>query len=356
MSLPRMLHVLRASLRSRSSSSSGRSRTPYPAETVFSVRRRDPLPRFALDQTEVFELLPGRPDHQHVKPATAASDDVTGLEPIANECLDRDWRRRRRLAAAESVSTTLTVVPVAGAGGPDDEMGGSEASRQSAQIGGVVACAAEVLREELERAAHFRHAEEVHPETELVVLRESPLGQVRGADQKGGASVWELGEDRLRVQEARALTDDADLKLIWERLRQARELLEDVRRVEMLPVEREDERPLAARLEARPHRRLEQGDAVRGGERGDEHEVLRARDVAPNALEVRAARIGCEELHVHIDVPIFGLFCDVPLLLGHPCGPPGFVVSLFRLFSRSSHMSQSCSTIMSQLRNSRIAG
>ena len=37
MSLPRMLHVLRASLRSRSSSSSGRSRTPYPAETVFSV-------------------------------------------------------------------------------------------------------------------------------------------------------------------------------------------------------------------------------------------------------------------------------------------------------------------------------
>ena len=117
------------------------------------------------------------------------------------------------------------------------------------------------------------------------------------------APVWELGEDRLRVQEARALTDDADLKLIWERLHQARELLEDVRRVEVLPVEREDERSLATRLKALPHRGLEQGDAVRGGERGDEHEVLGALDVVLNALEVRAARVGCEELHVHIDVP-----------------------------------------------------
>ena len=165
-----------------------------------------------------------------------------------------------------------------------------------------MARAAEALREALERLAHFRLAEEVHPEAELVVLRESPLGQVRGADQKGGGAVWELGEHRLRVQQARALTDDADLKLIWERLHQARELLEDVRGVEVLPVEREDERPLAARIKARPHCRLKQGDAVRGGERGDEHEVLRARDVALNAIEEGAALVGCEELHVHVDV------------------------------------------------------
>ena len=103
MSLPRMLRVLRASLRSRSSSLSGRSRTPYPAETVFSVAARDPLLRLAIDQTEVLELLPGRPDHQHLEPATAAPDDVTGLEPIANECLDRYRRRRDTGPAADQV-------------------------------------------------------------------------------------------------------------------------------------------------------------------------------------------------------------------------------------------------------------
>jgi len=122
-----------------------------------------------------------------------------------------------------------------------------------------VARAAEALREALEGKAHLWLAQEVHPESKLVVLCESPLGQVRGADQKGGSPVGELGEHRLRVQEARALTDYADLKLIWERLHQPRELLEDVRRVEVLPVEREDERSLAAGLKALAHRGLEQG-------------------------------------------------------------------------------------------------
>jgi hypothetical protein len=180
---------------------------------------------------------------------------------------------------------------------------GSEVSRQAAQFVGAVWHATEVLREALESAAHVRLAEEAHPEAELVVLRESLLGQVRGPDQKGRVSVSELGEDRLRVQEASALGDDADFKLIRERLRQARELLEHGSRIEMLPVEREHERPLAARLEAPSHRGLKQGDAVRGGERGDEHEVLSALDVMLNTLEIRAARIGCEELHVQVDVP-----------------------------------------------------
>ncbi len=166
-----------------------------------------------------------------------------------------------------------------------------------------MACAAETLREALEGAAHFRRAEEAHPKAELVVLRESPLGQVRGADQKGGGPVSELGEDCFRVEEARAFTDDADLKLTWERFHQVRELLEDIRRAEVLPVEREDERSLAAGLKAFAHRGLEQVDTVRGGERGDEHELLSALDVVLNALEVRAARGGCKKLHVHIEVP-----------------------------------------------------
>ena len=105
------------------------------------------------------------------------------------------------------------------------------------------------------------------------------------------------------MQEARTLTYDAKLKSFRECLHQGRELLEDFRRVEVLPVEREDDRPLAARLKALAHRGLEQSDAVRGGERGDEYEVLSARDVALNAFEVRAAHGGCEELHVHLDVP-----------------------------------------------------
>lgn len=191
-----------------------------------------------------------------------------------------------------------------------------EAFSQSPQIGGVVARAAEALRETLKCSAHVWFAEEVHPESELVVLRESSFGQVCGADQKGGGSVWELGEHRLRVEEARALTDYTHLKLIWERLRQTRELLEDGRGVEMLPVERKDERPLAARIKARPHRRFEQGDAVRSGKRGDDHEVLRARNVALNALEVRAARSGCEKLHVHIDVLTRKTFVRLTVPLG----------------------------------------
>ena len=54
-----------------------------------------------------------------------------------------------------------------------------EASGQRAQGGGGVASAAEALREALECEAYFRLAKEVYPEAEFMVLRESPLGQVR---------------------------------------------------------------------------------------------------------------------------------------------------------------------------------
>lgn len=122
----------------------------------------------------MLELLPGRPDHQRREPATAASHDVTGLEPIANKCLDRD--RQRRWVSAERPRCWRHLASGRAIRGRNAGTGRLEASYQSQQIGGVVAGAAEALREALERSAHFRLAEEVHPEAELMVLRESSLG------------------------------------------------------------------------------------------------------------------------------------------------------------------------------------
>jgi hypothetical protein len=105
------------------------------------------------------------------------------------------------------------------------------------------------------------------------------------------------------VEEACAFTNDANFEPFRERVQQGRKPLEDVRRVEVLPVERKDERPLAAGLKALAHGGFEQGDAVRSGERGDEHEVFRVFDVALNARQVGTARGRCEKLHVHVELP-----------------------------------------------------
>ena len=69
-----------------------------------------------------------------------------------------------------------------------------------------------------------------------------------------------------------------------------------------MPVECEDERPLAACIKARPRRLLKQSDAVRSGERDDDYEMLRDPDVALNAIKVGAARGRCEKLHVHVEI------------------------------------------------------
>src|SRR4051812_47189172 len=104
----------------------------------------------------------------------------------------------------------------------------------------MVPRAAEALRKKLECSADLRLAEEIDPEAELVVLRESPLGQVCGTNQKGGCSVSELGEHRLCVKETRAFTDDSHLKFIWKRRHQCGQHHENVRRIEVLSVEREN--------------------------------------------------------------------------------------------------------------------
>jgi hypothetical protein len=54
-----------------------------------------------------------------------------------------------------------------------------EANGQGSQRDGVVARAAETLREALELAAYFGLAQEAYPKAEFMVLREGPLGQVR---------------------------------------------------------------------------------------------------------------------------------------------------------------------------------
>ena len=156
-------------------------------------------------------------------------------------------------------------------------------------------CAAEALHEALKCEAHFRLAEQVYPEAEFVVLRESLLGQVCGADQQSRLPIGEFGKHSFRVQEARAFKNDADFESIGERLHEVCELLKHIRRVEVLPVQREDDRSLSTGLEALAHRGLEQRDAVRGGERRDEHEVLRARD--ERVPDTRHGRQGSAAAH-----------------------------------------------------------
>ena len=83
-----------------------------------------------------------------------------------------------------------------------------------------------------------------------MVLRESSLRQIGGTYQQSCVAVWQFGEHCLCVEETRAFMNDADLKPLGERIHQGCELLEHVRRVEVLPVQCEDERPLTTGLEA----------------------------------------------------------------------------------------------------------
>ena len=132
-----------------------------------------------------------------------------------------------------------------------------------------------------------------------MVLRVGLFGQVRGADEKGSGSVFGLGEYGLRVQQTRAFTDDPDLKFIRELLHEGCQLFKHGCGIEMLPIERQDERPLAPCVKACSHRRLQQCNTVRGGECGDEHEVLRLRDIATNLFKPGATHGGREKLQFH---------------------------------------------------------
>jgi hypothetical protein len=96
------------------------------------------------------------------------------------------------------------------------------------------------------------------------------------------------------------LVNDADTKF-GEQLHQTGELVEHVCRIEVLPVQGEHDRPLAAVLQALSDCRFQQSDAVRRGKRGDDHEEICASDIVSNTFEVLATHGGCEKLHVHVN-------------------------------------------------------
>jgi len=178
--------------------------------------------------------------------------------PIVDESLDRDRRRRpgrRRTAQGRWRQFWARGHAIRGRSAGLGRLEGFPPNRK--QIGRGVACAAEALARSTGTRGSLpacRGGSPRGPSSWFCVKALSV--QVCGADQKSSSPVGELGEQppsraggpaRSRTMRTSSLFGNASTKV--------RELLKDICCVEVLPVEREDKRSLAARIKALAHRR-----------------------------------------------------------------------------------------------------